>query len=261
MVEKFNLTWSTYQTMITRSFSSLRNDKVLSDVTLITDDDEPIQAHRVVLSTCSDFFKKVFQRNIHPNLVLYLSDMKSQEINQILDYIYFGEIHIMQDNLDRFVQIAQKLRLEGLRYASGLNEEGDIENILPSKAENEVLSELLTNLDSESSGSPTLPSESKDALMKNYKNYRPPAFESDVDVEKLDKKIKELTEVQGRKSTCKVCGKELFGKYRNQHMADHIETHIEGLSFKCQQCGKLYRTRNLLRSHKYKYCNSKQELH
>lgn len=243
--------------MITRSFSSLRNDKVLSDVTLITDDDEPIQAHRVVLSTCSDFFKKVFQRNIHSNLVLYLSDLKSQEINQILDYIYFGEIHIMQDNLDRFVQIAQKLRLEGLRYASGLNDEDEIENILgkqyyvPEKAENVINSEFLAPQ--------SLPSESKDSPMKNYKNYRPPAFESDVDVEKLDQKIKELTEIQGKKSTCKVCGKELFGRTRNQHMVDHIETHIEGLSFKCQQCGKLYRTRNLLRSHKYKYCNNKQE--
>ena len=268
MVEKFNLTWSNYNTMITRSFSKLRKDTDLSDVTLISDDQEAIPAHKVVLSTCSDFFKKVFHKNVHNNLVLYLSDMKSIEVNQILDYIYFGEINILQDNLERFIQIAQKLKLEGLGDDSKQNEEGELENTTERQFQD------LTNTYSEFSKSQSIPSETKYVVSgkkpityeeSNYAlqtqerkvipNYRPPAFESEVDVEKLDQKIKELTSFQEKKSICKLCGKELFGRNRNQNMADHIENHIEGLSFKCLQCSKLYRTRNLLRSHKIKYCN------
>ena len=279
------MTWSNYNTMITRSFSKLRNDTDLSDVTLISDDQEAIPAHKVVLSTCSDFFKKVFHKNIHNNLVLYLSDMKSKEVNQILDYIYFGEINILQDNLERFIQIAQKLKLEGLGDDSKQNEEGELENSTESQfyVSDKTITITnnesdLTNTYSEFSESQSIPSETKYVVSgkkpiayeeTNYAlqtqerkvipNYRPPAFESEVDVEKLDQKIKELTSFQEKKSICKLCGKELFGRNRNQNMADHIENHIEGLSFKCLQCSKLYRTRNLLRSHKIKYCNRQEK--
>ena len=36
------------------------------------------------------------------------------EMNNVLDYIYNGELQIYQDDLDRFLQIAQKLQLKGL---------------------------------------------------------------------------------------------------------------------------------------------------
>ena len=276
MVEKFNLTWSNYQAMISRSFSKLRNETDLSDVTLICDDQEYIAAHRVVLSTCSEFFKRVFHHNVQRDLALYLSDMKSKEVNQILDYIYFGEINILQDDLERFIEIAQKLKLEGLgdRGASKQKEEVMLNNTIESQYQNMIdESGLMTNPNSEFSESS--PSENKNVVLGKRANdeigeisypvvqtqekkygptYRPPAFESEVDVEKLDQKIKEFTSYGRKKCSCKLCGKELFGRNRNQNMADHIETHIEGLSFKCQ-CGKMYRTRNLLRSHKLKYCN------
>ena len=32
----------------------------------------------------------------------------------VLDYIYYGEIQIHQENLDRFLRIAQRLQIEGL---------------------------------------------------------------------------------------------------------------------------------------------------
>ena len=31
-----------------------------------------------------------------------------------MDYIYSGEVQILQDNLDRFLSLAQRLKLEGL---------------------------------------------------------------------------------------------------------------------------------------------------
>ena len=264
--------------MITRSFCKLRNDTDLSDVTLICDDQEQIAAHRVVLSACSEFFKSVFHKNVQRDLVLYLSDMKSKEVNQILDYIYFGEINILQDDLERFIEIAQKLKLEGLGDRDASKQKEEVKNTIESQYQNMVdESGLMTNLNTEFSESS--PSENKNVVLGKLPNenvetsypvaqtqerkysptYRPPAFESEVDVEKLDQKIKEFTSYGSKKCSCKLCGKELFGRNRNQNMADHIENHIEGLSFKCQ-CGKMYRTRNLLRSHKLKYCNKQPML-
>ena len=36
------------------------------------------------------------------------------ELNNVIDYIYKGELQIYQEDLDRFLKIAQRLQLEGL---------------------------------------------------------------------------------------------------------------------------------------------------
>ena len=110
MAEKFNLTWNDFQTNVTRSFTQLRQETDLCDVTLISDDQTQVQAHRIVLSTCSEFFRSIFKRNNHSNLVLYLSDITGNDLNIIMDYVYCGEVQIYQDRLDSFLGIAQKLR-------------------------------------------------------------------------------------------------------------------------------------------------------
>ena len=50
--EHFNLTWDQFETSVGSSFRELLNDKDFTDVTLVTEDDEQIKAHKVVLSTC-----------------------------------------------------------------------------------------------------------------------------------------------------------------------------------------------------------------
>ena len=116
MSEKFNLSWNDFQTNVLRSFSSLRRDTALCDVTLVTDDHKMVRAHKIVLSTCSEFFKVVFQNSLSNSnqLMLYLSDVSSTDLSSILDYIYLGEAQIFQEGIDNFLTNAQKLKLEGL---------------------------------------------------------------------------------------------------------------------------------------------------
>ena len=49
---------------------------------------------------------------------------------------------------------------------------------------------------------------------------------------------------------CNLCGKESGKKI--SHIKNHIETHLEGISFSCSICGKQFRSRNSLNSHKTK---------
>ena len=107
MSEKFNLSWNDFQSNVLRSFSSLRRDTALCDVTLVTDDHKMVRAHKIVLSTCSEFFKAVFQKplsNSTNQLMLYLSDVSSTDLDNILDYIYLGEAQIFQEGLDKFLK-------------------------------------------------------------------------------------------------------------------------------------------------------------
>ena len=114
MDEKFCLKWNDFESNISKSFTKLRAETQLFDVTLVGQDQTKVSAHRLVLSACSDFFKNIFYSNTPSHPMLYLDGVDSKEINLMLDYIYQGEIQIQQEHLDRFLDVANKFKLEGL---------------------------------------------------------------------------------------------------------------------------------------------------
>ena len=69
-------------------------------------------------------------------------------------------------------------------------------------------------------------------------------------IEELDRQLNQMIEkVDGTyRRKCIPCGKI---NRDISHAREHAETHIEGLSFPCQCCGKTFRSRNSLRVHKY----------
>ena len=114
MAEKFSLKWNDFQPNIAKSFTKLRHEKDFYDVTLVSDDQRQVFAHKVVLSSCSEYFKTILKQNKHSNPLLCLEGVTFDELNRILDYIYNGEIQVNENDLDRFLRISQRLKLEGL---------------------------------------------------------------------------------------------------------------------------------------------------
>ena len=58
--------------------------------------------------------KFILKSNTHGNPLLYLCGVSSTNLGFILDYIYYGEVNIYQEQLDSFLNSAQKLEIEGL---------------------------------------------------------------------------------------------------------------------------------------------------
>ena len=112
--EKFSLKWNDFQSTVAQSFSVLRQEEDFYDVTLVSDDQTQISAHKLVLSASSDFFKSILRKNPHSHPLLYLSGVDSTSLGFVLDYIYQGEVQIYQNELDNFLEVAQKLKIEGL---------------------------------------------------------------------------------------------------------------------------------------------------
>ena len=79
MGETLDLTWKDYYSNIAKSFSSLRHEDKLNDVTLVSDDHVQISAHKVVLSSSSEYFKDIFIKNKHSHPMLCLVGVTSQE--------------------------------------------------------------------------------------------------------------------------------------------------------------------------------------
>ena len=118
MSEKFSLKWNDFHSNVSKSFELLRNEGYLQDVTLVGDDDNQVKAHKLVLSACSSYFKNIFKKNIQSNILLCIEGTTKKDLQNILDYMYNGEVQIFQEDLDRFLTIAQRMKLEGLRQDS-----------------------------------------------------------------------------------------------------------------------------------------------
>jgi len=111
--EKFCLRWNDFENNISGAFRELRDDKDFFDVTLACDD-EQIQAHKVILSACSPFFRNILRRNPHPAPLLYLKGVKYTDLQSVLNFMYHGEVNVAQEELNSFLAVAEELRVKGL---------------------------------------------------------------------------------------------------------------------------------------------------
>ena len=91
--------------------------KLLADaeekILAIRDDEVQIPAHKLVLASSSTFFMSILRTNVHSHALLYLSGLNSRSLGYILDYMYHGEVKIVQGHLDSFYDSAQKLKING----------------------------------------------------------------------------------------------------------------------------------------------------
>jgi len=111
--EHFCLRWNDFESNISRAFQAIREEKDFFDVTIACED-EQVQAHKVILSACSPFFKKILRKNPHQNPLLFLKGVKYAEIVSILNFMYHGEVNVTQDDLNGFLAVAEELKVKGL---------------------------------------------------------------------------------------------------------------------------------------------------
>jgi len=112
--EKFCLRWNDFESNISSAFRELRDDKDFFDLTLACDDDEQIQAHKVILAACSPFFRHVLRRNPHQHPLLYLKGVKYTDLQSVLSFMYHGEVNVAQEELNSFLAVAEELKIKGL---------------------------------------------------------------------------------------------------------------------------------------------------
>jgi len=115
--EKFCLRWNDFESNISVAFRELREEKDFFDVTLACDDNQ-VQAHKVILSACSPWFRNVLRKNPHQHPLLYLKGVKYQELISVLNFMYQGEVNVAQEELNSFLAVAEDLRVKGLTQSN-----------------------------------------------------------------------------------------------------------------------------------------------
>ena len=252
--EKLCLKWNDFQDNLNTAFGVLRNDKEFSDVTLACEDGTQVETHKVILASCSPFFMEILKRN---KPLIYMRGVKAGTLAAIVDFLYYGEANVDQENLDTFLVLAEELRLKGLTGSSeGSDNLTDLTEEPPKKIK-AVTKPYIEPLVKKSN--PIIDDNPSGEEDKPFSMV--PVSHVSEDVQQFDEGVKSMMEVNentintGNKVrrvwTCKVCGKE--GQWAN--IKTHIEANhiINDITHSCDICGKSSRSRHGLRLHKEKY--------
>ena len=240
-MEKFNLKWNDFQANVSKSFSKLRHEEELFDVTLVSDDEVHISSHKLVLSACSYFFKNIIRKSKHPNPLIYLTGVKSKELESVMNYIYNGEVELFQEDLDVFLNVAERLKIDGLTAGSGATKFDQNEDIVKDEHHEEKSFSTTTE---ELVAEDTI----KNPIQRKFNKERTVSkISSSSNIENLKETIDGLVKRNADNFECRTCGKTTK---KSSDIRRHVEMHIEGLSFECNICQNSYRSRASLKTHK-----------
>ena len=114
MSEQLCLQWNDFKENVNSAFGRLRGDQEFVDVTLVCEDGQHLKAHKVILAASSPFFEGILRTSKHPHPLIYLKGFQSKVLLSILDFLYFGEANVYQEELDSFLAIAEEIKLKGL---------------------------------------------------------------------------------------------------------------------------------------------------
>ncbi|XP_018335400.1 protein tramtrack, alpha isoform isoform X2 [Agrilus planipennis] len=112
-MQQYCLRWNNHQPNFISVFSSLLNSESLVDVTLAAEG-RHLQAHKVVLSACSSYFQSLFTVNPCKHPIVILKDVKFKDLKVIVDFMYYGEVNVSQEQLPHILKTAEMLKIKGL---------------------------------------------------------------------------------------------------------------------------------------------------
>ena len=181
--------------------------------------------------------------------MIYMRGLKANDLVAIVDFIYHGEASIYQEDLNGFLALAEELQLKGL---AGSQEDtfDAAENLVdkthpkPSKRgptpkqEHYFKPHATEDNDGIVEIHPIVPVDAPKKLLATDTSKE----DLKVEIESMMKRADD----EENKWKCTVCGKVIK---HTRDMRRHIESHIEGLSYPCNQCDTVSRSGEALRMH------------
>jgi len=113
---EYCLSWNGYNEQLSVVFRELCKEQLFMDVTLATETGS-FKAHKLILSACSPYFKKLFIQNPCKHPIIFLKDVPESHIKLLLEFMYSGRISVKQSELSEILATATSLKIRGLMTA------------------------------------------------------------------------------------------------------------------------------------------------
>ncbi|EAA07304.3 AGAP003439-PF [Anopheles gambiae str. PEST] len=112
--EQFSLCWNNFNSNLSAGFHESLQRGDLVDVTLAAEG-HLVKAHRLILSVCSPYFRKMFtQVPVNQHAFIFLKDVSHSALQDLIQFMYCGEVNVKQDALPAFISTAEALQIKGL---------------------------------------------------------------------------------------------------------------------------------------------------
>ncbi|XP_076059147.1 uncharacterized protein LOC143035883 isoform X30 [Oratosquilla oratoria] len=108
-----SLKWNNHKSTFFHILGELRGKQTYTDATLACEG-KFFPVHKLVMSTCSDYFGEIFEKTPCKNPVVVLKDIQKADLDALLDYMYIGEVDVRQSDLAGLIKAAECLRIKGL---------------------------------------------------------------------------------------------------------------------------------------------------
>ena len=234
---KYRMKVDDFDTDFVSAFKELRKSEDLFDVTLVSDDEVPIQAHKVVLSASSSFFRKVLKFNKSNLPLLYIRGLTSKDLDNIVDFLYNGETTVEESDLQKFLKVARDLKLTGLFEDNSVHElsleskeNKTIKNEKQKHPKKNVILEKQDKsekIDEQETGQPV-------PYLTNITDGQVKDEPVNEDIAAFDEKILEIMKREDKLWHCKMCG---LTNSKKSNMQDHIgRTHLDWPQQRCSFC-------------------------
>jgi len=254
----YTLKWKDFSPNVKSRVSDVIKEQSFCDVTLVSDDQKPFQAHRYVLSTFSPVLKDILLNNPHSHPLIYLRGVNHQELDSILQFIYLGKASVNHSNMKRFAQAAKDLQIkklaENIRMGNPTESVDDLENKddIPNKDIQKDNGDQTENEYAGRSNSDTpdeiinLDIPGSDKLWSGKQLYKCEECEASY---KHKKHLRRHTSSkhEGICYSCKYCG---FKATQQSSLKIHQEAIHEGVRYSCDQCDHYFTQQNNLKTHK-----------
>ena len=242
-----NMNFKRMNSNLSTVLSDVFAENIFSDVTLVSDDQIPLHAHKYVLSAFSPVLKNMILNNPHPHPLIFLRGLNHQDLLSILNFIYLGMASINHNNFGTFFEAAKELeikQLENIRIMKKEPEpsEDDIDN-------DEGISYLAGTKDWENihckSETNFLSGEGSDSSTDKHL-YKCKECEA-IFKQKRGLFVHISAKHEGILYSCKYCD---YRATQQGSLKIHQESIHQGVKYSCNQCDYKASRKDTLKSHK-----------
>ncbi|XP_063239457.1 zinc finger and BTB domain-containing protein 22-like [Bacillus rossius redtenbacheri] len=128
--QQLNLRWNNYTNNMLEVFAEQLRTGQLVDCTL-SSQGQFLKAHKMVLSACSPYFQELFKNHYGSNPVIIFNGISFLDLKLVIDFMYRGEIKVLEAELEGLLAAAETLQVKGLTSARGKYETGQVEGDSP----------------------------------------------------------------------------------------------------------------------------------
>ncbi|KAK7869629.1 hypothetical protein R5R35_010000 [Gryllus longicercus] len=117
MVGHLSLSRDHHSSDLVASLRDILEENSLVDC-MISSEGQYLKVHKLILSACSPYFQALFREETDKYPIVLLKDVEFEYLKLIINFIYCGEVQVLDTQLNSFLEVAKFLQIKGLNASS-----------------------------------------------------------------------------------------------------------------------------------------------